>query len=478
MNPETLNVKCQQGKSMVNGGGRLPLPRLATQARMALHLVSEALQSALVFRHAADRCLADIFHANRQLGARDRRVVNSTFYSTLRWWGWLRTFAPADFVKHWLHGAGKDGDESLLGSSAWKRCLAAANLLDCGGNGPTDVAFLWLKELGVETKDISVASFDAGVLQRASVLASLARPQEMAAFSLDALMPKWVREHLASDGSPSWQRLVEWLQKRPPVWLRCQTEYMDEIRESLAHDGIPTLPSSLLPDALQINSDGNVNLRNAEAFRNGSIEIQDLASQCVGLVCAPVPGQQWWDACAGAGGKTLQLAGMMKGKGTVLATDLRLYKLDELKLRARRAQFSNIRCKEWKGKPMPAFRNRFDGVLVDVPCSCSGTWRRNPGARWTTDEEDMLQFPPLQLQLLCNAADAVKPGGTLVYSTCSMLEDENRRVARQFLKSRGDFELVPFECPLTGMENDGCNQIWPWDGDCDAMFTAKFRRAK
>lgn len=465
---------------MMPGGGRLPLPRLATQARMTLYLVCDALQSALVFSHAADRCLADIYHANRQLGARDRRIVNSTFYSALRWWGWLRQFAPLDFVKDWLRGSvqSEDGSEMSLGGSAWKRCLAAANLLECGGNSPTDVTLLWLKELGIDDRRIPAVAADAGVAQRAAVLAPLARPQEMDLFVLDALMPKWVRAHLASDGNPSWERLVEWLQKRPPVWLRCQVEDMDAVRASLADDGVPTLPCSLLKDALQINSDGNVNLRNAAAFRNGSIEIQDLASQCVGLACAPMPGQQWWDACAGAGGKTLQLASMMKSKGTIVATDMRLHKLEELKLRARRAQFSNIRCKEWKGKPLSAFRNRFDGVLVDVPCTCSGTWRRNPGSRWTTTEAEALQFPSIQLELLCNSADAVKSGGILVYSTCSMLEDENRGVVRQFLKARNDFELAPFVSPLTGKENDGCSQVWPWDGDCDAMFTARFRRIK
>jgi len=125
---------------------------------------------------------------------------------------------------------------------------------------------------------------------------------------------------------------------------------------------------------------------------------------------------------------------------------------------------------------MPTFRGRFAGVLVDTPCSCSGTWRRNPDARWTTRAAELADFVELQLQLLSNASEAVAPGGTLVYSTCSMFRQENQGVVEEFLRQNSAFALAPFTCPVSARECPGYNQLWPWDGDCDAMFTAKFQR--
>jgi 16S rRNA (cytosine967-C5)-methyltransferase len=244
----------------------------------------------------------------------------------------------------------------------------------------------------------------------------------------------------------------------------------------LREEEVQVLPHERVPLAFRVLPATTANLRATQSFRHGDFEIQDISSQATSLLCRPQPGQQWWDACAGGGGKTLHLAWLMQGKGSVLATDIRLHKLEELRLRARRAQFPNIRYKEWKGKPMPTFRGRFDGVLVDAPCSCSGTWRRNPGGRWTTTEEDVQDCAQLQRQLLENAAPAVKPGGLLVYSTCSMFPAENQDVVRDFLAAHPEFSLEPDCNPLTGVPTDGTCLILHQDGDGDAMFTARLRR--
>jgi 16S rRNA (cytosine967-C5)-methyltransferase len=115
---------------------------------------------------------------------------------------------------------------------------------------------------------------------------------------------------------------------------------------------------------------------------------------------------------------------------------------------------------------------------VDSPCTCSGTWRRNPDARWSCQAEDVQSAAELQFQVLGNAAPGVGPGGVLVYATCSMFEQENNAVVQRFLEQNHEFVLEEFTNPLTGTPCPGMLQVWPWDGNCDAMFVARFRRRK
>ncbi|MEM4248460.1 MAG: RsmB/NOP family class I SAM-dependent RNA methyltransferase, partial [Candidatus Nanoarchaeia archaeon] len=178
------------------------------------------------------------------------------------------------------------------------------------------------------------------------------------------------------------------------------------------------------------------------------------------------------------GGKSLQLSSMMKNKGTIVATDIREYKLDDLKKRARRAGISNIRTNYWNGNPPnPKKIHKFNGVLVDAPCSCSGTWRRNPDARWTTNKNEVSELADIQLKLLRNASIAVKESGTLVYATCSFFKKENEDVVEKFLSiCSSEFKLEPFINPFKNTLSDGMLRIYPWDSDCDCVFIAKFRR--
>src|SRR5262249_55322922 len=154
-------------------------------------------------------------------------------------------------------------------------------------------------------------------------------------------------------------------------------------------------------------------------FLRGELEIQDLASQAVAMICDPDPGERWWDACAGAGGKALHLAARMQGKGTIVATDRDARALTETTRRARRSPYRNLTTKPWNGRGVPAKRGSFDGVLVDAPCSAIGTWRRNPDARWTTDRQAIARLAKLQTELLQAVAAGVRPGGILVFSVCT-----------------------------------------------------------
>ncbi|HMB02774.1 MAG TPA: RsmB/NOP family class I SAM-dependent RNA methyltransferase, partial [Isosphaeraceae bacterium] len=182
-------------------------------------------------------------------------------------------------------------------------------------------------------------------------------------------------------------------------------------------------------------------------------------------------------ACAGAGGKALHLAALMRGKGVVVATDTHPGRLKETVRRARRSPFRNLTTKEWDGRHVAGKPRSFDGVLVDAPCSAIGTWRRNPDARWTLDRQAIPRLVELQRDLLRAASAGVRPGGTLVYSVCTLTPAETLGVVRAFLDDRPEFQLDPFPHPLTDVPTDGTLLIWPQDADTDAMFIARMVRA-
>ncbi len=466
-------MKPTEAKPTKKGQRPMPANRVASQARITAHVVLEVLGETLFRKRPADRCLHAKFQANHQLGSRDRRIISETLFSVLRWWGWLQKLAPASFVSAWKN----DQQMPALHTADWYGVFSAAWLLENRFDLPPSV-MSWLRDAGLYPELFAEIPEDTPAHVRRKYLCPFFKREPMPALPYEELIPAWVPEFLAPEEEVDLKQLVEWEQRRPPVWLRTQNGNADDIASAIegeSEGSAKPKASSTVPGALCVRHAG-ANFRNLPSFLAGKFEIQDLASQCVAHVAAPKPGQQWWDTCAGGGGKTLHLASLMQNRGTVLATDLRAAALDELKLRARRAKFGNIRTKTWQGEPVPQFKERFDGVLVDTPCSCSGTWRRTPDGRWNTTPEQLEKFTTLQLQLLTNAAQAVKPGGTLVYSTCSMLRAENQGVVEKFLAANPDFVLTPHANPIDGKPTLGMSQIWPWQGDCDAMFTAKMTR--
>jgi 16S rRNA (cytosine967-C5)-methyltransferase len=450
----------------------LPTARLQTQADVSAAACASLLWTALGLGRPADRALAALLRDRRQLGSRDRRLISETTFSALRWWGWIEPLAPAAFRAALAERQPGPGLEQPPPTrpAAWAALLGAAWVLE-GGDVPP-AARLWLGTALPQATAVTAADPEMTLAQRAALLAPffpVGRPPPGEA----ELVPAWAAAEI--DCPRPVTELLDWLQRRPPVWLRAQTNAVDDLLGELRSAGLDVQPHPILRQALH-TPPPRVNLRTLDAFRCGRIEVQDLASQLIGHICAPRPGQRWWDACAGAGGKTLHLADLMAGKGAVTASDIRVYKLDDLRRRARRGGFQNIRVREWKGKSLPEHKGNFDGVLVDAPCSCSGTWRRNPDARWTLRPDELAEFAELQGRLLANASGAVRPGGVLVYATCSLFRHENHAVIAAFLAQAPAFRLEPFRAPLSGQMTDGTLQIWPWDGDCDAMFVARLRR--
>ncbi|NLF93292.1 MAG: hypothetical protein GX564_05340 [Oligosphaeraceae bacterium] len=328
----------------------LPPNRLETQARVCAQAVVDTLSESLLSGKPADRCLKNTFYVNRQFGSRDRHLISETLFALLRWWGWLQHLAPPAFVQAWQNQT----PDRNLPIQEWQPCLYAAWLLDNPAEMPPAAA-LWSAAEGGRVAAPSVSpTAQYSLAERSRILKPLLPPG--VSLEVSQLVPEWTFQHLAQEEGIAAEQLLQWLQNRPPVWLRAQISDVEWLQQELANDDIPTSRHEHLQYALKIERSSSSNLRNQVNFKAGDFEIQDLASQAVAQICAPRPGEQWWDACAGGGGKTLHLAWLMQGKGSVLATDIRLHKLQELKLRARRAQFPNIRCKEWKGKAMPTFR--------------------------------------------------------------------------------------------------------------------------
>jgi len=311
-----------------------------------------------------------------------------------------------------------------------------------------------------------------------SSIAYQATQQPLSAIGLlwQGLRPGWIsllNERAQKSGwtDENLQRFINMQNEQPPLWLRInplkagtdidlqdmlQVLRNEEINVSIDHD--------------HLNARGGKHIDSSELYKSGQLEIQDLASQQIAAAVNALPGDKIWDCCAGAGGKTLAIAGTMNNKGALIATDLHQYKLNELKRRVKRAGASNVRTFSWDGRQplrLPqeiARQNGFDKVLVDAPCSSAGTWRRNPDARWRFSAADTEELNALQLQLLSLAAQAVRPGGLLVYATCSWSVAENEKIAEQFLAANPPFTL----------ENQ--KLLGAPDTDSDTMFITTFVR--
>lgn len=287
------------------------------------------------------------------------------------------------------------------------------------------------------------------------------------------LRPQWGELLIARQQKSGWsdQTLHAFIQQQtstPPLWLRLQKNAdLEQVLDGLQKQGV----KASLNAQNYLFAQGGTGIHTTDEYKNGLIEIQDIASQQIALSVAAKPGQKVWDACAGAGGKTLAIAAQMNNKGAVIATDLHEYKLDELKRRVKRADIFNVRAFTWTGlEPLRlpkeiAQQKGFDWVLIDAPCSSAGTWRRNPDARWRFDAHDTNELIQLQRQLLANAEPAVRAGGHLVYATCSWQVSENEQQIDWFLQQYPQFTVQSQR--ILGVP----------EFDSDTMFVAVLERA-
>jgi len=403
--------------------------RLGNQRRVALELISN-LPELLTSRGSFSRELNRRFRENSRFGSKDRRLYRELVYTYLRYETWL---APLSLYP-----------DKLLDT-----------LITLASPTPEIVPLL-------ATVDESIPQ-DGSLSNRHRLIGK--SDEELA-----VLLPDWFDSHFA--GNLDLDNLRS-LFSRPPLWARAQKGNAEQIVTQLRSEIDSTREQpyvhTIIPNAIHCPTDYPV--QKCTAYQEGEIEIQDISSQALLQLIDPLPKGDWFDACAGAGGKTLQLAQMLGSAGRVFAYDPRSRALDELIQRTKRSGLRNISAI----RNPPAGR-LFTGVLVDAPCSGSGTWRRHPFLMRQTLETDIFEFGETQLELLRTYAPSVSPGGILAYCTCSLSRHENQSVAARFLKAHPEFTHKPL-AERFGLKEDGLGiTVLPHDFDGDGLYIATFKR--
>ncbi len=282
------------------------------------------------------------------------------------------------------------------------------------------------------------------------------------------LLPDWLAQECPAALEP---RQTSALLRRAPLWIRLtRATDAERVRGELEANGWSLRPFPELPLAWRLEGTGDVT--KTDAYASGCFEVQDLGSQLLLEWVRPQAGETWLDACAGAGGKSLQLAGLLGPTGRVPSHDIRAAALQELERRAARAGLNTITIE----KNRPPAKAQFDGVLVDAPCTGSGTWRRAPHLKWTTRPESIARAAARQNGLLAEFAGYVRPGGRLVYATCSLCGSENEAVIEAFLSGHPEFSVEQL-APAGGLlPGEAGLVILPADVDSDAFFVSALRR--
>ena len=280
--------------------------------------------------------------------------------------------------------------------------------------------------------------------------------------------PVWAFEMLQAGLGERFESEMKAMLSTAPMDLRVNAikANRDEVLAQLKSDGIDAHLGKMSPQSIRVF--GRPQIAQHPLYLNGSIEIQDEGSQMIAVVADAKPGEQVVDFCAGAGGKTLALGASMNNKGRIVAMDVLEKRLEKAKLRFRRAGLHNIETRALsseRDKWVKRHQNHFDLVLVDAPCTGTGTWRREPDKRWRTLGPEIAELVPLQRNILESAHRLVKSGGRLVYATCSLLSEENENQVAAFVKDHPEFEVSGEPLKLT-----------PAQHDTDGFFAAVLKR--
>ena len=399
----------------------------------------ELLADIAATRRPADAVASAFFRARRYIGAKDRSAVAEAVYAVLRrharlgWW-----LARSGFVAE----AGDDGTGMPNGSTALSeaRARVIANAILAEGRQASSVERLFE---GGRFNPEPFSAAEAG-LARALDHHTLEHPE----------MPEAVRAECPDWAEPGLRRalggrfLPELLALTGPAPLDLRVNPLRSNREAvltgLANAGVAAQPCRLSP--LGVRVEGRPAIAGLDLFRSGAIEIQDEGSQLVALLADARPGQQVVDFCAGAGGKALAMAAAMGNKGRIVACDVLGNRLKRAAERLRRGGLHNVETRALSSARDPwvkRHKGMFDRVLIDAPCTGTGTWRRNPDSRWRPLGPGLAELVKLQAEILDSAARLVKPGGRLIYATCSMLAEENEDQMAAFLGSHPEFAPLP-----------------------------------
>jgi 16S rRNA (cytosine967-C5)-methyltransferase len=406
----------------------------------------------------ADMMARDFFVRNREIGRRDRHWISETLFDILR---------NRRLYSHWTSSLGGAPERSFVLTSMFNR-----GLFDEGVQA-------YAKPLELTARDQEWITSMIKQRDDPNVKATPLRPQ------VEASLPDWAYDLMVSDhGTKATLEIGRAALKPAPLDLRINTgkATREQVQANLLAAGIEAEIITWLPNALRVR--GKPALDKTTSFQSGEFEVQDAGSQWLAHIVNAKRGQTVVDFCAGAGGKTLALADMMRNSGQIYALDISAARLNRMRPRLARSGATNVQPMLLDSEHDPKlkrFNKKADCVLVDSPCSGSGTWRRNPDLKWRQQPAGLSSLQEQQLSILTAASLMVRPGGKLIYSTCSLFSIENRVITKRFLekqaKSGGDFELA-FEAvqhPVT-LEKTSQAQLLPHQVDADGFFVCVFTR--
>lgn len=389
----------------MSDSGKWQGPPAKTKIRFHRPLVEQAVQAASeIFTRSqyADKVVERYLKSQKKWGARDRRFFAESVYDLVRWWRYLGALAGVDPLS-----------SPLTLPMVWKLWGAWC--------------YNTYQELPAwdEFRDFDKDAFSE-------------RKRNIHSVAVLESVPDWLYDHGKKEFGSEWDEILHSLNQPAEVFLRANTLRIqrEDLMQKLKLEGIETAAVPELPSALRLLE--RKNIAATESFKQGLFEVQDAASQRVAPLLQVAPGMRVIDACAGGGGKSLHLAALMKNKGHILSMDVHEWKLKDLQRRAQRNHVSIIETRLIESpEVIRSLANSADRVLLDVPCSALGVLRRNPDTKWKLTLADLEKIKTLQAEILAEYSKMVKPGGRLVYATCSLLPEENERQVEKFLARQG-----------------------------------------
>jgi len=376
--------------------------------RILVEAVISALEQIFIEGRYADKVIERILKSNAKWGARDRAYIAENTYEIVRWWRLI------NFV-------GDNNEANINKGSLW-HLFGVWQVLK-GAEYPA-----WTEFKNVKPSLIFKRKLDA---QKDIPIAQS--------------IPDWLNEFGKDQLGESWVDEITALNKPAALIIRVNTlkTTRQKLLQELSKLDIKAEPLTDYPDAIKLFK--RTNLFANPLFKAGLFEVQDASSQKVASFLDVKPGMHVIDACAGAGGKTLHLSALMESKGRIVSLDTELWKLEELRKRAKRAGAQNIETRLIENNTINKLKNSADRVLLDVPCSGLGVIKRNPDAKWKLKPEFIDNIRTTQQKILAEYADMVKLGGQIVYATCSILPIENTQQVETFLQHNASFEMVKQE---------------------------------
>ncbi len=411
-----------------------------------LDLATELVRQVVKLDAPADTIVSGFFKYHRALGQRERHALAETAYAVLR----------QRLLYVHLAQSGSGTMERRLTLLAWQ----GTDSFRRGAIGPNEQK--WLAD---------VAAIDRNTL-----------PEK-----LRHNLPDWLANPLKAELGEEFWPLVEEMDKVAALDLRVNTfkAKREDVQAELKEAGIDAEITPYSPWGLRIH--GKPALQKLALFTRGDVEVQDEGSQLLAALLQAKRGEMVVDFCAGAGGKTLALGATMRNTGRLYAFDVSGHRLEGLKPRLARSGLSNVypaQIAHERDERIKRLTGKIDRVLVDAPCSGLGTLRRNPDLKWRQSPKALEELCVKQTAILDSAARLVKPGGRLVYATCSLLRRENEAIAEAFVAAHPDFELLPAAATLASahveraeeLDVQGYLRLWPHRHHTDGFFAAAWQR--